>query len=254
MWESLIWGFVASIPLIIGSVVALFVSLPKSIIAAIMAFGSGVLVAALSFSLMEEAFNLSQSIPSVAIGFILGGISYSAANRILDKKSKDDSSVRARKRSHGENSGGGKSTSGLSLLVGSIMDNIPENMALGISLVTGGAVNVVLIAAIFISNFPEGLASTHGMKANGRSKKYILFLWSIAVVIGTISTAIGFAVLSKTSPAIISVAISFAAGAILVMLAESMIPEAFEEGGSKIGLAAMAGFVIAFILGRIGGG
>ena len=254
MWESLIWGFVASIPLIIGSVVALFVSLPKSIIAAIMAFGSGVLVAALSFSLMEEAFNLSQSIPSVAIGFILGGISYSAANRILDKKSKDDSSVRARKRSHGENSGGGKSTSGLSLLVGSIMDNIPENMALGISLVTGGAVNVVLIAAIFISNFPEGLASTHGMKANGRSKKYILFLWSIAVVIGTISTAIGFAVLSKTSPAIISIAISFAAGAILVMLAESMIPEAFEEGGSKIGLAAMAGFVIAFILGRIGGG
>jgi len=254
VWESLIWGFVASIPLIIGSVVALFVSLPKSIIAAIMAFGSGVLVAALSFSLMEEAFNLSQSIPSVAIGFILGGISYSAANRILDKKSKDDSSVRARKRSHGENSGGGKSTSGLSLLVGSIMDNIPENMALGISLVTGGAVNVVLIAAIFISNFPEGLASTHGMKANGRSKKYILFLWSIAVVIGTISTAIGFAVLSKTSPAIISIAISFAAGAILVMLAESMIPEAFEEGGSKIGLAAMAGFVIAFILGRIGGG
>jgi ZIP family zinc transporter len=254
VWESLIWGFVASIPLIIGSVVALFVSLPKSIIAAIMAFGSGVLVAALSFSLMEEAFNLSQSIPSVAIGFILGGISYSAANRILDKKSKDDSSVRDRKRSHGENSGGGKSTSGLSLLVGSIMDNIPENMALGISLVTGGAVNVVLIAAIFISNFPEGLASTHGMKANGRSKKYILFLWSIAVVIGTISTAIGFAVLSKTSPAIISVAISFAAGAILVMLAESMIPEAFEEGGSKIGLAAMAGFVIAFILGRIGGG
>jgi zinc transporter, ZIP family len=265
VWESLIWGFVASIPLIMGSIVALFVSLPKSIIAAIMAFGSGVLVAALSFSLMEEAFNLSQSIPSVAIGFILGGISYSAANRILDKKSKDDSSsfstpstvtatVRNRKRSHGENSGGGKSTSGLSLLVGSVMDNIPENMALGISLVTGGAVNVVLIAAIFISNFPEGLASTHGMKANGRSKKYILFLWSIAVVIGTISTAIGFAVLSKTSPAIISVAISFAAGAILVMLAESMIPEAFEEGGSRIGLAAMAGFVIAFILGRIGGG
>jgi ZIP family zinc transporter len=135
------------------------------------------------------------------------------------------------------------------------MDNIPENMALGISLVTGGAVNIVLIAAIFISNFPEGLASTEGMKSHGRGRKYILVLWSLAVVIGTISTAIGFTVLSKTSPAIISVAMSFAAGAILVMLAESMIPEAFEEGGSsRIGLAAMAGFAIAFILGRIGGG
>jgi ZIP family zinc transporter len=256
-------GFIASIPLVIGCIVALFVSLPKGVIAVIMAFGSGVLVAALTFSLVEEAFSLSQSIPPVVIGFIFGGVSYSVANRILDKKSKGhrDSStnsnttpVRNRKRSHGDNAGGGKSSSGLSLLVGSVMDNIPENMALGISLVTGGTVNVVLIAAIFISNFPEGLASTEGMKSNGRNKKYIIGLWSIAVIIGTISTAIGFAVLSKASPFVISIAISFAAGAILVMLAESMIPEAFEEGGSKIGLAAMAGFAVAFILGRIGGG
>ena len=244
----------------IGCIVAIFVSLPKSIIAAIMAFGSGVLVAALTFSLVEEAFSLSQSIPPVVIGFVLGGVSYSIANYILDRKSNsksDDntsSAVRKRKRSHGDNAGGGKSASGLSLLVGSVMDNIPENMALGISLVTGGAVNIVLIAAIFISNFPEGLASTEGMKSNGRSKKYILILWSIAVIVGTISTAIGFAVLSKASPFVISVAISFAAGAILVMLAESMIPEAFEEGGSKIGLAVMAGFTIAFVLGRLGGG
>jgi len=269
IFESLIWGFIASIPLVIGCIVALFVSLPKGVIAAIMAFGSGVLVAALTFSLVEEAFSLSQSIPPVVIGFILGGVSYSVANRILDKKSSghgnspansntrgtrsNSSPVRNRKRSHGDNAGGGKSASGLSLLVGSVMDNIPENMALGISLVTGGAVNVVLIAAIFISNFPEGLASTEGMKSNGRSKKYIIGLWSISVIIGTISTAIGFAVLSKASPFVISVAISFAAGTILVMLAESMIPEAFEEGGSKIGLATMAGFAIAFILGRLGG-
>ncbi|HET7283808.1 MAG TPA: hypothetical protein VFI70_03915 [Nitrososphaeraceae archaeon] len=225
-----------------------------------MAFGSGVLVAALTFSLVEEAFSLSQSIPAVVIGFVLGGVAYSVANHILDRKSKSKSdgnssgTVRKRKRSHGDNAGGGKSASGLALLVGSVMDNIPENMALGISLVTGGAVNVVLIAAIFISNFPEGLASTEGMKSNGRSKKYVLMLWSMAVIIGTISTAIGFAVLSKASPFVIAVAISFAAGAILVMLAESMIPEAFEEGGSKIGLAAMAGFAVAFILGRSGGG
>jgi ZIP family zinc transporter len=235
-----------------------------------MAFGSGVLVDALTFSLVEEAFSLSQSIPPVVIGFILGGISYSVSYSILDKRSADASisrisnsdntgtsyqaAVRNRKRSHGEKAGGGKSVSGLSLLVGSVMDNIPENMALGISLVTGGVVNVVLIAAIFISNFPEGLASTHGMKSNGRSKKYILVLWSIAIIIGTTSTAIDFAVLSKASPFVISVAMSFAAGAILVMLAESMIPEAFEEGGSKIGLAAMAGFAVAFILGRLGGG
>ncbi len=252
IFHALLWGFIASIPLLLGSLVALFVSLPKSIIATIMAFGSGVLIAALAFSLIEEAFNLSQSIPPVILGFALGGLSYTTANYILNKKSKGQ--IKRRKRSHGNMAGGGKEASGLSLLVGSIMDNIPENMALGISIVTGGAVNIVLIAAIFISNFPEGLASTEGMKKNGKSRKYIIGIWSIATIIGTISTAIGFSILSKTNSSIISIAISFAAGAILVMLAESMIPEAYEEGGMKIGMATMIGFVVAFILGKIGGG
>ena len=137
------------------------------------------------------------------------------------------------------------------MLVGSVMDNIPENMALGISLITGGTVNIVLIVAIFISNFPEGLASTAGMKTNGKSSKQIITLWSIAVVVSTVSSVIGFKILSKTNPFLISISISFAAGAILVMLAESMIPEAYEEGGIKIGIATMIGFVIAFVLGKL---
>jgi zinc transporter, ZIP family len=253
LFEPLFWGFIASIPLLIGSIIASIVNLPKQVIAIIMAFGSGVLVAALAFSLIEEAFSLSESITSVIIGFVLGGLSYTLANYILNRKSRG--STRHRKKSHGENAGGGKDASGLALLVGSVMDNIPENMALGISLVTGGAVNIVLIAAIFLSNFPEGLSSAQGMKSNGRSKKYIVSIWSVAVVIGTISSVIGFTFLSNTAPSTISIAISFAAGAILVMLAESMIPEAHAEGGSsRIGIATMAGFAIAFILGRLGGG
>ena len=247
--DSLLWGFIASIPLLIGSIVALFVNLPKSIIASIMAFGSGVLVAALAFSLIEESFSLSQSIPPVIIGFIGGGLSYTIANYFLNRKSAGN--LRRRKRSHGEDAGGSKNASGLALLVGSVMDNIPENMALGISLITGGTVNIVLIVAIFISNFPEGLASTVGMKANGKSSKQVIILWSIAVFISTISSVIGFKVLSNTNPFLISIAISFAAGAILVMLAESMIPEAYEEGGIKIGIATMIGFVIAFVLGKL---
>jgi len=250
--DSLIWGFIASIPLLIGSIVALFVNLPKSIIASIMAFGSGVLIAALAFSLIEESFNLAQSILPVIAGFIGGGLSYTLANYFLNKKTLGN--IRKRKRSHGEDAGGSKNASGLALLVGSVMDNIPENMALGISLVTGGTVNIVLIAAIFISNFPEGLASTVGMKTNGKSSKQIIVLWSIAVFISTISAVIGFKILSNTTPFIISIAISFAAGAILVMLAESMIPEAYEEGGIKIGIATMMGFVIAFVLGKLEGG
>ena len=130
-----------------------------------MAFGAGVLVAALTFSLIEEAYNLVNDLVPVVLGFTLGGLSYSIANYILNRKS----GTKNRKRSHGENAGGGKNASGIALMVGSLMDNIPENMALGISLVAGGAVNIVLIAAIFISNFPEGLASSQGMKNTERA-------------------------------------------------------------------------------------
>lgn len=250
IFDSLFWGFVASFPLLAGTVLALFVNLRKDIIAAIMAFGAGVLVAALSFSLIEEAYEMIGEIETVVAGFVAGGLSYSTANFILEKKS---SGSRHRKRPHSEKRSGEEDVSGVALMVGSIMDNIPENMALGISIVTGGAVNPVLIAAIFISNFPEGLSSSQGMKTSGKSIKKILLLWTIVVVIGTASSAIGFSVLANADKHIVSLALSYAAGAILVMLAESMIPVAFEEGGSKVGIATLAGFAIAFILGRFGG-
>src|SRR5919199_1737840 len=250
LFDSLLWGFVASIPLIAGAVLASFVNLKKPIIATIMAFGAGVLIAALTFSLIEEAYGLVNDLVPVVLGFALGGLSYSVVNHILNKKS----GTKNRKRSHGENAGGGKDASGIALMVGSLMDNIPENMALGISIVAGGTVNVVLIAAIFISNFPEGLASSQGMKSNGKSTKQILLLWGLVVAIGTVASAIGFSVLANVNKDIVAIALSYASGAILVMLAESMIPEAFEEGGSKIGMATMAGFAVAFVLGRLGGG
>ena len=159
-----------------------------------------------------------------------------------------------RKRSHYTNvqDNSNNKGQGLTLLVGSIMDNIPENIVLGISFVFGGTVNFVLIMAIIISNFPEGLASSHGMRSNGKSKRYILTLWSTAVLIGTLSAGLGYSVLSNTSPTTIGITTSFAAGAILAMLAESMMPEAFVQGGSKIGLATVAGFATAFTLGTFG--
>ena len=250
LFDSLLWGFVASIPLIAGAVLASFVNLKKPIIATIMAFGAGVLIAALTFSLIEEAYGLVNDLVPVVLGFALGGLSYSLVNHILNKKS----GTKNRKRSHGENAGGGNDASGIALMIGSLMDNIPENMALGISIVAGGTVNVVLIAAIFISNFPEGLASSQGMKSNGKSTKQILLLWAVVVAIGTVASAIGFSILANVNKDIVAIALSYASGAILVMLLESMIPEAFEEGGSKIGLATMAGFAVAFVLGRLGGG
>lgn len=140
-----------------------------------MAFGSGVLVASLAYSLIEEAFKMSQSIPPVIIGFVSGGLAFTIANYCLSKRSLQGN-IRHRKKSHGTEAGGGKYVSGTAILVGSVMDNIPENMALGISLAIGGSVDLVLLAAIFISNLPEGLSSSEGMESQGKSKKLILLL------------------------------------------------------------------------------
>lgn len=217
-----------------------------------MAFGSGVLIATLTFSILIEAFTVTHSLLASLIGLVLGGVSYAIANAILEKRSKTKRS----KTNSGYDpkiSSNGNSTSSKSLFIGSIMDNIPENAALGITLASGGAINIAFLVAIFVSNLPEGLASTNDMKSAGLSRKYILILWSVAVAIGTISTTIGYSVLSNASAPIISISIAFAAGAILVMLGESMIPEAFKTQSFGKGLALLAGFVIAVILTKVQG-
>jgi zinc transporter, ZIP family len=197
-----------------------------------MAFGSGVLVATLTFSILIEAFSVTHTLPATVTGFILGGISFSFADYFLKRKSASKSYVDKQDHvSSDKERSNGQSQSGQSLFIGAIMDMVPENAALGITLAMGGALNVAFLAAIFISNLPEGLASTNGLKDNGLSRKRIFALWSIALVIGTLSTIIGYTVLSYASPPIISISIAFAAGAILVMLADSIIPEAFKEAG-----------------------
>lgn len=247
----LLWGFVASLALLLGCLLAFTIKLSKETIAIIMAFGSGVLVASLAFSLMEEAFEMSQSILPVIIGFVSGGLAYTIANYYLSKRS-PQGNIRRRKKSHGPEAGGGKNVPGSAILVGSVIDGIPENMALGISLAIGGSVDLVLLTAIFISNFPEGLSSSEGMKSNGRSRRSILILWLVVIFIGSISSAIGFSLSSYIEPSMLAIALSFAAGAILVMLGESMIPEAYEEGGaSRVGIAILLGFALAFILGNV---
>jgi zinc transporter, ZIP family len=242
-------GFVASIPLLIGCLVSLFVNLPRRLITTIMAFGSGVLIATLCFSILPEAFSHTHTLHATAIGFILGGLSYMIANAVLERKSKPKVSTNMHRATPDDKiTTESKPVSGRALFIGSVMDNIPENAALGITLATGGAINIAFLVAIFVSNLPEGLASTNDMKVSGLSRRHILLLWSVAVIIGTFSTTIGYSILSNTSPAIISISIAFAAGAILVMLGESMIPEAFKKEGFGKGLALLAGFLLALIL------
>ena len=236
------YGFITGLPLVAGAIISKFYTFKEKPIGMIMAFGSGVLIAVVAFSLMAEAYDIGGIIP-VSIGFVAGAAVFSWGNHTVNKRG-----AKNRKRCFGPEVGGGKA-SGTALALGSLMDNIPESFAIGVSLLSAGSVSSALLVGIIISNFPESSAGAQAMKITGRTQKYIFKTWGSIAAINIVAAAIGFIVISQLGPEIQAITLGVAGGAILAMLAETMMPEAYETGGFHISLATVAGFLIAFILG-----
>ena len=244
------WGLVGGSALLIGAATAYFARLPQRLIAAIMAAGSGVLISAVAFDLMDEAYRRG-GFDSTAIGFFGGALVYTGANILVSR-----AGAKHRKRS-GSNPKQSQATaqegSGLSIAVGALLDGIPESVVIGVSLLEGSGVSVVTVAAVFLSNVPEGLSSAAGMKKAGRSAIYIFGVWGAIAMASGLAAALGYAVMAGASPDIIAATTAVAAGAILAMLVDTMIPEATEEAHEFSGLIAVAGFLLAFILSKLEG-
>ena len=244
------WGLVGGSALLIGAAIAYFARLPQRLIAAIMAAGSGVLISAVAFDLMDEAYRRG-GFDSTAIGFFGGALVYTGANILVSR-----AGAKHRKRS-GSNPKQSQATaqegSGLSIAVGAFLDGIPESVVIGVSLLEGSGVSLVTVAAVFLSNVPEGLSSAAGMKKAGRSAIYIFGVWGAIAMASGLAAALGYAVMAGASPDIIAATTAVAAGAILAMLVDTMIPEATEEAHEYSGLIAVAGFLLAFILSKLEG-
>lgn len=242
------WGLVAGSALVIGALVGYFVKLPQRLIAGVMAFGSGVLISALSFELMDEAYKHG-GILSVGLGFLAGALIYTSANRLVSAYG-----AKHRKRSGNQQpSQQDDSSSGTAIAIGALLDGIPESMVIGLSLLQGGDVSAVAVTAIFLSNLPEGLSSSAGMKKAGRSKSYVLGLWGGIAAISGIAAVAGNTLFRDASPQIVAATTAVAAGAILAMLVDTMIPEAFEAAHDYAGLITVVGFLAAFALSKLGG-
>lgn len=246
LWmQAGLWGLLAGSALLIGAAIGYFIPIRQRIVAAVMAFGSGVLISALSFDLMDEAYHIG-GFTATAFGFLAGAGIYSFANWFLARQG-----ARHRKRSgHQQMTEAQNDGSGLVLAIGALIDGIPESIAIGISMISGGAVSMVAVAAIFLSNLPEGLSSSAGMKKAGRSKAYVFGVWlSIAFISGLASLA-GYSLFSGFPPEVIAATTALAAGAILAMLSDTMMPEAYESGHNFTGFITVVGFLLAFILSR----
>jgi zinc transporter, ZIP family len=221
MTAALGWGALAASSLLIGAALGVARKWSDPPVGVVLAFGAGALISAVSFDLAEEGVDFGGR-DAVAIGLAVGALTYFALDRAVAR--------------------GG---AGRALALGAFLDGIPEQMVLGIGLAGGGGVSAGLLAAIFVSNLPEAIGSSTDMRAARRSSGQIIRLWIAVAVVCTLATVGGYAIADTASGDLKAAIDGFAAGALLVMLIDSMIPDAVRKGGRIVGLVTVLGFAVA---------
>ncbi len=234
MSAALGWGALAASSLVIGALLGLIRPWPDRIIGLVLAFGAGALISAVSFDLAQEGLDVGDP-GFMGLGLGVGAITYFTLNRLVARG--------ARRR------GGGSAGSALAL--GAFLDGIPEQAVLGIGIATGQGVSVGLLVAIFVSNLPEAIGSSTEMRAAGTRAPTIRRLWLLVALICTAATVAGYAVADNVTGNLNALVDGFAAGALLVMLIDSMIPEAVRKGGDVSGLVTVFGFAVAVTLSSV---
>lgn len=238
MGAALGWGALAASSLVLGALLALYRRWPDRQVGLVLAFGAGALISAVSFELAAEGLRVG-SLGATAIGLGAGALTYFSLDGLIASRS---SSGRGRA---GRKSG---SDPGAALALGAFLDGIPEQLVLGIGLAAGEGVGLGLLVAIFVSNLPEAIGSASDMRESGASRAKILRLWAGVAAICTIATVAGYAIADAASGELRAGIDGFAAGALLVMLIDSMIPEATKESGRVAGLITTLGFAVATAL------
>jgi ZIP family zinc transporter len=238
MLEAAGWGLVGGASLLIGAVIAIAIRVPAQLTGLILAFGAGALISALTFELTDEAYAQGGA-DAVAIGLALGALTFFAGDWLIDRRGGE-----MRMSQMGEQSEG----SPKALLLGAVLDGIPESAVIGLTLLSGEGIGIAVVAAVFLSNLPEGLSSSTGLRAAGWPAARILGVWALVAAVCAISAAAGYGLLEGASGNAVGLINAFAAGAVLTMLCDVMFPEAIRHGGKTAGLVTVLGFAIAFIL------
>lgn len=236
MGEAVVWGAISSGSLLLGAALTIVRPFPRRVIGWIMAFGAGVLISAVAFELVQAGIQEAGRLREVASGLFLGSVVYFVGDWIIDRRGGAD-----RKRSSGAQADG----RGQAIVLGTVLDGVPESVVIGLTLVKGGAVGVAMVVAVFLSNLPEAISATAGLRTAGWTVGRIFGLWGGVVAVSTAASAAGYGIFADASAGTTALVLGFAAGAILTMLADTMMPEAFESGGRLVGLLTTLGFATA---------
>jgi zinc transporter, ZIP family len=237
------WGLVGGAALLVGALLGLYARASYRVIGLVMAFGAGVLISAVAFELTEEAFHSAGAAP-VVVGLVSGSVVFFVGDWLVDRRG-----GHRRKSPTGEPQQG---AGAMALVLGALLDGIPESAAIGVSVIGGGEVGIAMVAAVFLSNVPESMSASAGLKRAGRSTRQIVILWSVVMLASGLAAGLGYVLLEGASPAVVAGIQTFAAGAIITMLADTMMPEATEHAGRLVGLLTMLGFALAFLLSALG--
>jgi zinc transporter, ZIP family len=237
MLEAGAWGLIGASSLLLGAVIGLALPIPSRVIGLILGFGAGTLISAVAFELTEEAYRLGGA-DTVTLGLALGALSYFAGDELIARRGMEG-------RMSSDPAGSDASTA---LVLGAVLDGIPESAVIGLSLLAGGGVAVPVLAAVFLSNLPESISSSTGMRRAGAGARHVITVWLWVTAASGIAAAAGYWLLDGASDEWIGLIEAFAGGAVLTMLVDTMIPVAFREGGRAVGLVTVLGFALAYLL------
>lgn len=237
-WAAAMWGGLAAVSLLLGAALAVRFTLSNRLIGAVMGFGAGTLIASIAYELVPDSQARGTGLLTV-LAFATGALVFFAADWVID-----NAGGARRKRIAGHQDDG----SGTAIFLGTLLDGVPESLVLGMGLATGGSISLAFLTAVFVSNGPEGIAGTRALVGSGHSRQRVLWMWSALVLASAIAAAVGFAIVRAVPSADGQYARAFAAGAVLTMLADVMMPEAFEHGGKVVGLLATWGFLTGAVL------
>ena len=201
-----------------------------------MAFGAGTLISAISYELIFEAVKLAKGTGFPAFGFFAGAFTFFFADKLIEKLGAGN---------HMAIEASQSSSLIIPMVLAIILDGIPESIVIGLGIFEEGKVSLAMLVAVFISNLPEAIAGTTGMKASGWSREKVIFLWSFIALVCAGSTVAGYSLFSNASEHWLAFIQAFAGGAILMMLANSMMPEAYEHGGKMAGVFTVLGFFVS---------